>query len=39
MESSYPEVGRDIAEKKMITDSNRQAMLKALNAFRISWQA
>jgi F-type H+-transporting ATPase subunit alpha len=39
MESSYPEVGRDIAEKKMISDSNRQAMLKALDAFRNSWQA
>ena len=39
MESSYPEVGRDIVEKKMITDSNRQSMVKALDAFVKSWQA
>jgi F-type H+-transporting ATPase subunit alpha len=39
METSYPEVGRDIAEKKMITDSNRAAMIKALDAFSHSWQA
>ncbi|HET9911608.1 MAG TPA: F0F1 ATP synthase subunit alpha [Anaerolineales bacterium] len=39
MEASYPEVGRDIVEKKMITDSNRANMTKALDAFRHSWQA
>ena len=39
MESSYPEIGRDIAEKKMITDSTRASMAKALDAFRHSWQA
>ena len=39
MESSYPEVGRDISEKKMISDSNRQNMIKALDAFAHSWQA
>jgi F-type H+-transporting ATPase subunit alpha len=39
METSYPEIGRDIAEKKMITDSNRQNMVKALDAFQHSWQA
>ncbi|HJS20961.1 MAG TPA: F0F1 ATP synthase subunit alpha [Anaerolineales bacterium] len=39
MESSYPEVGRDITEKKMISDSNRQNMVKALDAFLHSWQA
>jgi F-type H+-transporting ATPase subunit alpha len=39
MEASYPEIGRDIAEKKMITDSNRAGMAKALDAFRQSWQA
>ena len=38
MDSSYPEVGRDITEKKMITDSNRQNMIKALDAFQHSWQ-
>ena len=39
MESSYPEVGRDIAEKKAITDSNRTNVTKALDAFLHSWQA
>jgi F-type H+-transporting ATPase subunit alpha len=39
MESSYPEIGRDIAEKKMITDSTRTNMAKALDAFHHSWQA
>ena len=39
MDSSYPEVGRDIIEKKMITDGNRQAMVKALDAFSHTWQA
>jgi F-type H+-transporting ATPase subunit alpha len=39
MEASYPEIGRDIAEKKMITDSTRPNMAKALDAFRHSWQA
>ena len=39
MAVSYPEIGADIAEKKMITDSTRSNMAKALNAFRHSWQA
>ncbi|MGE5462831.1 MAG: F0F1 ATP synthase subunit alpha, partial [Syntrophothermus sp.] len=39
METSFPEVGRDITEKKMISDSNRQSMIKALDAFTQSWQA
>jgi F-type H+-transporting ATPase subunit alpha len=39
MEASHPEIGRDIAEKKMITDSTRSALAKALDAFRHSWQA
>jgi F-type H+-transporting ATPase subunit alpha len=39
MEASYPEIGRDIAEKKMITDSTRPSMARALDAFRHSWQA
>jgi F-type H+-transporting ATPase subunit alpha len=39
MEASHPEIGRDIAEKKMITDSTRASMSKALDAFRHSWQA
>ena len=39
METSHPEVGRDIVEKKAITDSNRPALTKALDAFIHSWQA
>jgi F-type H+-transporting ATPase subunit alpha len=39
MESSYPEIGRDITEKKSITDETRANMTKALEAFRHSWQA
>jgi F-type H+/Na+-transporting ATPase subunit alpha len=38
MRTSYPEIGRDIVEKRAITDSNRPALTKALDAFRHSWQ-
>ncbi|NWG07903.1 MAG: F0F1 ATP synthase subunit alpha [Chloroflexi bacterium] len=38
MESSYPEIGKDIDEKKMITDANRLNLTKALDAFRNTWQ-
>ena len=39
METSHPEIGRDITEKKSITDENREKLMKALDTFRISWQA
>ena len=39
MESSHPEVGRDIAENNRITDSNREGLTKALDAFTHGWQA
>jgi F-type H+/Na+-transporting ATPase subunit alpha len=39
MEASHPELVRDIAEKKAITDANRANLLKALDAFRNTWQA
>lgn len=39
MESSHPEIGRDIADKKMITESNRENLVKALDAFMRGWQA
>jgi F-type H+-transporting ATPase subunit alpha len=39
MRTSYPEIGREIVEKKMITDSNRPNLVKALDAFLHSWQA
>ncbi|MCA1900209.1 MAG: F0F1 ATP synthase subunit alpha [Chloroflexi bacterium] len=37
MAASYPEVGKDIAAKKTITDDNRAALTKALDAFRAGW--
>ena len=39
MATSYPEVGKDILVKKAITDSNRAALIKALEAFRAGWLA
>lgn len=39
IESSHPEIGRDITDKKMITDSNRENLTKALDAFLRGWQA
>lgn len=38
-ETSHPEIGKDIALKKVITDENRAALTKALDAFRAGWQA
>jgi F-type H+/Na+-transporting ATPase subunit alpha len=39
METSYPEIGREISEKKTITDETREKLMKALDTFRIGWQA
>lgn len=39
MASSYPEIGRDVVTRKAITDDNRAALTKALEAFRAGWQA
>jgi len=39
MGSSYPEIGKDIAEKKMIIDETKANLIGALTAFRASWQA
>jgi len=39
MEASHPEVVKDIIEKRAITDANRVNLLKALDAFRNTWQA
>ena len=38
MESSHPEIGREISDRKMITDSNRENLTKALDAFLRGWQ-
>ncbi|MBK8821067.1 MAG: F0F1 ATP synthase subunit alpha [Anaerolineales bacterium] len=39
MATSYPEVGKDIVAKKAISDDNRAALVKALEAFRTGWVA
>jgi F-type H+-transporting ATPase subunit alpha len=39
MESSYPEISKDITEKKMITDQNRERLMQALDSFRAGWTA
>jgi F-type H+-transporting ATPase subunit alpha len=38
VETSYPEIGRDIVARKMITEDNRAALNKALESFKVSWQ-
>ncbi len=37
MESSYPEIGRDIAEKKRISEETEAKLRDALHAFNSSW--
>ena len=37
METSYPEIGKDIVAKKTISDDNRAALTKALDGFRAGW--
>ena len=37
METSYPEIGKDIVAKKTISDENRAALTKALDGFRAGW--
>ena len=39
METSYPEIGQDIAEKKRITDETMQKLRDACEAFNQSWTA
>ena len=39
METSCPEIGKDIVARKVITDDNRVALARALEAFRAGWQA
>ena len=39
MEASHPEIVKDILDKKAISDATRAELLKALNAFRNTWQA
>jgi F-type H+-transporting ATPase subunit alpha len=38
LETSYPEIGKDIAEKKRIVPETEQALRAALQAFTDTWQ-
>ncbi|HSQ27827.1 MAG TPA: F0F1 ATP synthase subunit alpha [Anaerolineales bacterium] len=38
METSYPEIGKDIAEKKRLTDETQASLKSALDAFGNTWQ-
>jgi len=37
METSHPEIGKDIVAKRLISDDNRAALTKALDGFRAGW--
>jgi F-type H+-transporting ATPase subunit alpha len=39
MELSHPEIGKEFADKKLITDTNRERMMKALEVFKNTWKA
>jgi F-type H+-transporting ATPase subunit alpha len=38
MASSYPEIGKDIADNKRITDETMPKLRSALDAFTSTWQ-
>jgi F-type H+-transporting ATPase subunit alpha len=38
VETSHPEVGRDITEKKRITEDNEKKLRAALDTFKSTWQ-
>lgn len=38
METSHPEIGKDISEKKRLTDETQASLKSALDAFRNTWQ-
>jgi F-type H+-transporting ATPase subunit alpha len=39
MESSYPEVGKAVAESKQLSDQTKASLTTALTSFRASWRA
>ena len=39
LDASYPEVGKDLAEKRQITPANEKTLREALSTFKSSWQA
>jgi F-type H+-transporting ATPase subunit alpha len=38
IETSYPEIGKEIAEKKIITEDSRDRLMQALKTFRDTWR-
>ena len=38
MDSAYPEIGRELEERKIITDDNRARMVEALQTFHNTWR-
>jgi F-type H+-transporting ATPase subunit alpha len=38
LNTSHPELGRDIAEKKQLTPENEKQLREALEAFKAVWQ-
>ncbi len=38
MDGAYPELGRELASKKMISDESKEKLMQALNSFRRSWR-
>ncbi len=39
LDQSYPEIGKDIVEKKQITPDNEKKLREALSTFKATWQA
>ncbi|OGO26085.1 MAG: F0F1 ATP synthase subunit alpha [Chloroflexi bacterium RBG_16_51_16] len=38
-DGSYPEIGREVATRKMINDETKEKFIQALNTFKRSWRA
>jgi F-type H+-transporting ATPase subunit alpha len=39
LDASYPEIGKDILEKRLITPDNEKKLREALSTFKASWKA
>lgn len=39
LDQSYPEIGKDIVEKKQIAPDNEKKLREALSTFKATWQA
>jgi F-type H+-transporting ATPase subunit alpha len=37
MDSSHPEIGRDIVDRKVLTEENEARLRQALDAFKSTW--